>query len=185
MAQSITLMNATYNDVPAVDLPKTGGGTARFTDVTESTVEAADVAEGKIFFDSNGVRRVGTMSAGPYSFIGMVVSGTNLTTEASVKALYGSGTSWSLISSVMLASENIVGNGYTLGLTEGTTLGGMRARGDNAAPSLYGKPVGSTNITGTMSGSVGVPTKSQLGNTPQYSGIIADTVQVYSWERTA
>lgn len=66
-----------------------------------------------------------------------------------------------------------------------TTLGGMRARGDNAAPSLYGKPVGSTNITGTMNGSVGVPTKSQLGNTPQYSGIIADTVQVYSWERTA
>lgn len=178
-------MNATYNDVPAVDLPKTGGGTARFTDVTDTTATASDVAEGKYFYDSSGVRRVGTMSASPYSFVGMVVQGTNLSTQASVQAIYGSNTTWQLISSVSLASENIVGNGYTLGLTEGATLGGMRARGDNVATSLYGEPVGSTNITGTMNGSVGIPTKSQLGNTPQYSGIIADTVQVYSWERTA
>lgn len=35
MAQSITLLGATYNDVPAVDLPKTGGGTARFWDATD------------------------------------------------------------------------------------------------------------------------------------------------------
>lgn len=28
----ITLMGASYSDVPAVDLPKTGGGTARFYD---------------------------------------------------------------------------------------------------------------------------------------------------------
>lgn len=35
MAQSITLLGATYTDVPGVDLPKTGGGTARFIDETE------------------------------------------------------------------------------------------------------------------------------------------------------
>ena len=34
MAQDITLLGATYSDVPAVDLPKSGGGTARFTDLT-------------------------------------------------------------------------------------------------------------------------------------------------------
>ena len=32
MAKNITLMGANYPDVPAVDLPKTGGGTARFID---------------------------------------------------------------------------------------------------------------------------------------------------------
>ena len=32
MAKNITLMGANYQDVPAVDLPKTGGGTARFVD---------------------------------------------------------------------------------------------------------------------------------------------------------
>lgn len=35
MAQNITLLGASYADVPAVDLPKTGGGTARFVDESE------------------------------------------------------------------------------------------------------------------------------------------------------
>ena len=44
MAQNITLMGASYSAVPAVTLPKTGGGTASFTDVTDTTAAAADVA---------------------------------------------------------------------------------------------------------------------------------------------
>lgn len=32
MAQNITIWGASYTAVPAVDLPKTGGGTARFID---------------------------------------------------------------------------------------------------------------------------------------------------------
>ena len=36
MAQNITLLGANYPNVPAVDLPKTGGGTARFYDVNGS-----------------------------------------------------------------------------------------------------------------------------------------------------
>lgn len=47
MAQNITLMGADYTDVPAVDLPKTGGGTARFVDalgvVTSVNGETGDV----------------------------------------------------------------------------------------------------------------------------------------------
>lgn len=35
MAKNITLMGANYPDVPAVDLPQTGGGTARFVDPSE------------------------------------------------------------------------------------------------------------------------------------------------------
>lgn len=35
MAQNITLMGASYSDVPAVVLPKTGGGTATFIDEEE------------------------------------------------------------------------------------------------------------------------------------------------------
>lgn len=33
MAQNITIAGAQYSDVPSVDFPKTGGGTARFYDV--------------------------------------------------------------------------------------------------------------------------------------------------------
>lgn len=127
-----------------------------------------------------------TISGTAFSFVGMVVSGTNLTTEASVKALYGSGTSWSLISSVMLASEHVFGNGYITAMTDGSTLGGLRSRGDNAAPTLYGQLVGYTTQTGTLAaGGMGVPTKTELGSNPEYSGLIADTITVYSWERTA
>ena len=35
MAQNITLMGASYSDVPAVNLPKTGGGTATFYEEDE------------------------------------------------------------------------------------------------------------------------------------------------------
>lgn len=64
MAQNITLMGASYSDVPAVTLPKTGGGTATFTDVTDTTAAASDVASGKYFYTSAGVRTQGTSSGG-------------------------------------------------------------------------------------------------------------------------
>lgn len=64
MSQNITLLGASYSDVPAVNLPKTGGGTASFTDVTDTTATAADVASGKYFYTSAGVRTQGTSSGG-------------------------------------------------------------------------------------------------------------------------
>ena len=64
MAQDITLMGASYEDVPSVNLPKTGGGTASFTDVTDTTAVAGDVETGKYFYTSAGVRTAGTRSGG-------------------------------------------------------------------------------------------------------------------------
>lgn len=64
MAQSIRLLGTTYNDVPAVTLPKSTSGTATFTDVTPTTATASDVASGKIFFTSNGTQTTGTASGG-------------------------------------------------------------------------------------------------------------------------
>ena len=64
MAQNITLMGASYSAVPAVTLPKTGGGTARFDDASVTTATAADVASGKIFLASNGTITTGTASGG-------------------------------------------------------------------------------------------------------------------------
>ena len=64
MAQNITLLGASYSAVPAVQLPKTGGGTARFDDCTVVTAIASDVAQGKIFVASNGTVTTGTASGG-------------------------------------------------------------------------------------------------------------------------
>ena len=64
MAQNITLLGASYSDVPSVTLPKTGGGSASCTDVTDTTAAAGDVASGKYFYTSAGVRTQGTASGG-------------------------------------------------------------------------------------------------------------------------
>ena len=64
MSQNITLWGASYSAVPSVTLPKTGGGTASFTDVTDTTAAASDVASGKYFYTSSGVRTQGTNSGG-------------------------------------------------------------------------------------------------------------------------
>lgn len=74
MAQNITLLGASYSAVPAVTLPKTGGGTASFTDVTDTTATASDVASGKYFYTAAGVRTQGTSSGGGGSSMNVQVA---------------------------------------------------------------------------------------------------------------
>ena len=60
MAKNISILGASYSDVPAITLPTTQGGTASFTDVTDTTATNDDVVEGKIFYSASGVRTTGT-----------------------------------------------------------------------------------------------------------------------------
>jgi len=64
MAQNVTVAGASYSDVPSVALPKTGGGTSSFFDVSDTTAAASDVASGKYFYTAAGVRTEGTSSGG-------------------------------------------------------------------------------------------------------------------------
>lgn len=64
MAKNITLMGASYSNVPAVQLPQTGGGTARFDDASVTTAVASDVASGKVFLAADGTITTGTNSGG-------------------------------------------------------------------------------------------------------------------------
>ena len=61
---NVTLWGASYSNVPSINVPKTGGGTASFTDVTDTTAVASDVASGKYFYTSAGVKTEGTGSGG-------------------------------------------------------------------------------------------------------------------------
>ena len=88
MAQNVTIMGASYSNVPAVTLPKTGGGTARFDDASVTTATASDVAQGKIFLASNGTITTGTASGGGGdSKNTQVVQGTTITTSSTLTAI--------------------------------------------------------------------------------------------------
>lgn len=64
MAQNISLWGATYSNVPGVNLPKAGGGTALFADPSGVTAQPADVTQGKWFLTDQGVLTQGTASGG-------------------------------------------------------------------------------------------------------------------------
>ncbi|MBR2555751.1 MAG: hypothetical protein IKE94_12890 [Aeriscardovia sp.] len=88
MSQNITLLGASYSAVPGVTLPKTGGGTATFYDVSDTTAAAADVASGKYFYTAAGVRTQGTNSGGGGdSKNAQVVQGTTRTTSSTLTAI--------------------------------------------------------------------------------------------------
>ena len=59
MAQNVTIAGAAYSDVPAINVPKTGGGTAEFVDTTDANAAAADIAKGKVAY-VDGAKVIGT-----------------------------------------------------------------------------------------------------------------------------
>jgi len=55
MAQNVVINGVTYSDVPEVDIPKQGGGTAKFFDTASATAAAGDLLSGKVAYGSSGV----------------------------------------------------------------------------------------------------------------------------------
>ncbi len=54
MAQNVIINGVTYQSVPEVDIPKSGGGTAKFYDTASANIAAADIPTGKTGFGANG-----------------------------------------------------------------------------------------------------------------------------------
>ena len=54
MAQNVIINGVTYNDVPEVDIPKSGGGTAKFYDTAGANLAAGDLLTGKTGYGANG-----------------------------------------------------------------------------------------------------------------------------------
>ena len=83
MAQTITIANAVYSDVPAIEVPKQGGGTARFTDVTPTTATADKMMQGYGAFGADGVWFDGTIidgdniGYGVSNLVGSAIVGTS------------------------------------------------------------------------------------------------------------
>ena len=80
-------------------------------DISDTTAEEGDVAEGKVFYKGSGQRSVGTSSGGIVSHVGMIIQSTTLDTEEKVKAIYG-GNTWISLSGYVLkcADSNVTAN---------------------------------------------------------------------------
>lgn len=51
---SVIINNVTYQNVPEVDIPKSGGGTAKFYDTSSADISQGDVLTGKTAFGASG-----------------------------------------------------------------------------------------------------------------------------------
>lgn len=54
MAQNVVINGVTYQNVPEVDIPKSGSGTAKFYDTAAADITSDDVLTGKTAFGSSG-----------------------------------------------------------------------------------------------------------------------------------
>lgn len=54
MAQNVVINGVTYQNVPEVDIPKSGSGTAKFYDTSSADITSDHVLTGKTAFGANG-----------------------------------------------------------------------------------------------------------------------------------
>lgn len=54
MAQNVIINGVIYSDVPEVDIPKSGGGTAKFYDSSGADAASGDILSGKSAYGSSG-----------------------------------------------------------------------------------------------------------------------------------
>ena len=55
MAQSVVINEIVYSSVPAIEVPKSNGGTAKFYDTSDANLASADLPVGKKGYGSNGL----------------------------------------------------------------------------------------------------------------------------------
>jgi len=99
MAKNVSLWGTDYTAVPALDVPQTGGGTARFIDPSPTTAVDSDVVSGKIYFKADGTQSEGTGSGGgitPTGNIDITSAGvTDVTNYATATVPQGAINYWS------------------------------------------------------------------------------------------
>ncbi|MBR5301178.1 MAG: hypothetical protein IKU36_13200 [Bacteroidales bacterium] len=117
MAQSVIINGVTYANVPEVDIPKSGGGTAKFYDTASADFSAEHLLTGKSAYGASG--SVSGSMANNGSTSGTI--GTKAGT-VSIPAGYTSGGTVSLTNVTDCVAGNILSGKSILGVSGSLTL---------------------------------------------------------------
>jgi hypothetical protein len=114
MAQNVIINGVTYQNVPEVDIPKNGGGTAKFYDTASGDLAASDLLTGKTAFGASGSVSGSMANNGS--------TGGTISTKAgtvTIPAGYTSGGTVSLAASAVsdLVAGNLLRSKTVLGIT--------------------------------------------------------------------
>lgn len=128
-------------EVPYVDLPKQGGGHARFTDIEDTTATAADVINKKYFYTADGTRTQGTGQGGSINLQTKTVTPSETQTTVTADNAYDG------LSSVTVKgiTPSYVGSGVTQRSSTDLTVSGATI----SAPAGYYSATASKSIATT------------------------------------
>lgn len=155
MAQNVTINGVTYQSVPEVDIPKSGGGTAKFFDISDTIAVAADVLFPKTIYKADGTKVTGSIPT--KTVIDLTASGLTVNVPA---GYYASAVSKTLFDASLL-SENIKAGATIFGVSGATNVVDTTIASGGAAQAniLSGY---SAYVNGELvEGSASVPTVSQ------------------------
>ena len=159
MAVSVVINGVTYSDVPQVQIPKSGSGTAIFYDVSDTTAAVGDVLSGKYFYKSDGTRTQGTIATKTSSDL------TASTLTVTAPAGYYASAASKTLSDASLVSGNIKSGATIFGVSGATNVVDTTIASSGAGQSQilngYKAYVNGSLVTGNVS----VPTVSQNSTT--------------------
>lgn len=114
MAQNVVINGVTYQSVPEVDIPKSGGGTAKFFDTASATAAAGDILTGKTAYGESGSVSGSMANNGSTSGSISTKAGT-----VTIPAGYTSGGTVSIASAAVtdLTASNLLTGKTVLGVT--------------------------------------------------------------------
>ena len=155
MAQSVVINGVTYSNVPSVQIPKSGSGTASFYDIADTTAAAGDVLSGKYFYTSGGTKTQGSITSKSSSDL------TASTLTVTAPAGYYPSAASKTLSDASLVSGNIKSGATIFGVSGSSNVvdttiasGGAAAANVMSGYSAY--------VNGSLvEGSATVPTVSQ------------------------